>query len=225
MKKVLLASVFAAVPPAAHAADLYSPPPPATYAPAVSSGFNWSGFYLGLNAGYLWGETTLQEQLMFTGPPAFDRDGFIGGGQMGYNFQTGPWVLGVEADIQYSDASGSTNAAPCPPTCNADLNWFGTVRGRAGYAFDHLLVYATGGWAYGGIEQSAPGVGYSSSETLTGGWTAGGGFEFGFASNWTAKVEYLYMDLGSSSASPPFFVEGDYGKNNIVRVGVNYLFN
>lgn len=225
MKKLIVGTVFAALPFAANAADLYSPPPAAPYySPAVSSAFNFSGFYLGANAGYLWGDSYIFESVPLGDQSAtFSRDGFIGGGQLGYNFQTGPWVLGAEADIQYSDSSGSVGGICAPGTCAADLKWFGTVRARAGYAFDSLLVYATGGWAYGKVDTSAPGI--SSSETLTGGWAAGGGLEWGFAPNWTARAEYLYMDLGRSDSGAPFNIGGEFKKNNIFRVGVNYLFN
>lgn len=91
------------------------------------------------------------------------------------------------------------------------------MRGRVGYAFDRLLLYATGGWACGGIEDKINGT-VANTETLTNGWAAGGGFEYGFARSWTARAEYLYMDLGRSNLG------FSYEKNQIVRFGVNYLF-
>src|SRR5262245_25507730 len=110
MNRLLLASVFAVVPLTAHAADLSAEPPVVDYgfSPAVSDSFNWMGLYAGGNAGYLWGESRIFITVgdFDEGSDTFDFGGFIGGGQIGYNFQTGPWVLGVEADLQYSDASG-----------------------------------------------------------------------------------------------------------------------
>jgi len=174
--------------------------------------------------------------------------GVVGGGQVGYNFQFNPSiVVGVEADIQGSSISGSgpgnssfyPSPLPTPGTAgavfngvltpvaaintsNLSLDWFGTVRGRAGWLFTPtLLVYGTAGFAYGGV--SAWGV----SNTPTG-WTAGGGLEWMFAPNWSAKVEYLYIDLSSGGLSG---ANGwNYGYNfhpeiNVVRAGVNYHFN
>jgi outer membrane immunogenic protein len=227
MNRLVLASVLAGVSLAAHAADLSAEPPVVVdgVSPAVSDSFDWMGFYVGGNAGYLWGDSRIFITVgdFDEGSDTFDFGGFIGGGQIGYNFQTGPWVLGIEADLQYSDASGSTDGG-CD-NCVTKLEWFGTVRGRAGYAVDRLLVYATAGWAYGAVQDSATNPPFSHSETLTGGWAAGGGVEYGFAGNWTARMEYLYMDLGNSDTGPPNNIGGRYDENHIVRVGVNYLFN
>lgn len=225
MKRLVLATALAAFPIAVQAADLYGLAPAPTYdhSAAKAGGFRWAGFYLGANAGYLWADSNLFETEGSDQSGTFDRNGFVGGAQIGYNHQTGPWVLGLEADIQYSSSSGSTTVF-CDGVCSAELNWFGTVRGRAGYAKDRLLIYATGGLALGGVRDSFPFPQFSSSETLTG-WAAGGGAELGFAENWTAKAEYLYMNLGSSDSGPPGLVGGKYDRNHIFRVGVNYLFD
>ena len=225
MKKILLAGVAAAgliaSGAAAFAADLPSrnvaPVAPAPVLPI----FTWTGFYAGVNAGYGWGE--------FSKAPGFDDpDGFVGGAQIGYNYQIGQFVVGLETDIQYSDLSGKTR-----PVTFADGNvgvgrgeveYFGTVRGRIGAAFDRALIYVTGGLAYGetkfrGLDTTA-GLSFSKSKP-TAGWTIGGGLEYAFTDNITAKAEYLYVDLGDNRY---------YGANkaetkfSVVRAGLNYKF-
>lgn len=214
MKKLVLATMLAAAfATSAHAADAIVSTEPVVVEPV---GFEWTGFYVGLNGGYLWGNSRLFEGFETT--DSFSMDGFVGGAQAGYNFQTGAWVFGVETDIQYSDASGTTNVNCF--ACTSEIDWFGTLRARGGYAFDNALIYATGGLAYGGVTATAPGSPFNISETETG-WTAGAGFEYAFTPNWTAKAEYLYMDLDTADGLE---FSADYDDNNIFRVGFNYLF-
>ena len=204
MKTKFLAIVVAAATAAgtAAAADLprnlapYYYPPPAIY--------NWTGFYAGLNLGYQWGAVS-----NFSGNPS----GIAGGGQIGYNWQVGQFVFGAETDIQASAADDTF--APW----KFSNPWFGTLRGRAGYAMNNILLYATAGLAYGNLTANLAGLG--ESKTLVG-WTGGLGMEVDFTPNWTAKVEYLYMDLGSRS----FSVTGtDNGlQSSYLRFGVNYHF-
>lgn len=193
----LLAGVVLAAP--AVAADL-SGRYPAPYVQPVAA-FTWTGFYVGGNAGYGWGTTSFG-----------DPGGFIAGLQAGYNFQFGsPFVLGIETDINYSGMSGG----------GVGLGYFGTVRARLGYSFDRALVYGTGGFAYG--QGNADFFGLTSSANLTG-WTLGVGAEYAVDRNWSAKLEYLYVDLGSATygtlAGP--VVSGLDA--NILRAGVNYRF-
>ncbi|WP_094193695.1 outer membrane protein [Bradyrhizobium viridifuturi] len=184
--------------------------------------------------------------------------GMIGGGQVGYNWQWQNWLLGLEADIQGSDqrADGAlcsaTGCATGPLLINANyrLDWFGTFRGRAGIlAAPQLLLYATGGLAYGHFDANAPSLPSSWGATHTG-WTVGAGGEVALDSHWSIKAEYLYMDLGrfagapvsatttvTNSLPPPNsgfttvttnFVNASFGTrftDNIVRVGVNYRFS
>ena len=188
----------------AQAADLprgqyrpYAPPP----AMAV---YSWMGPYLGANLGYQWGETTNNPT---------EPSGIAGGLQAGYNFQTGQFVFGGEADIQLSGAEDTF--APW----KFSNPWFGTVRGRAGVAMNNILFYATGGLAYGNLRGEVGGL----TENRTGlGWTAGLGMEVGLTPNWSAKVEYLYVDLTDRS----YTVTGtDNGlESNLLRFGVNYRF-
>jgi outer membrane immunogenic protein len=183
-----------------------------------------------------------------------NMDGVIGGGQIGYNWQVSKWLLGLEADFQGSDERATADVctvAGCPLgssilAANYKLDWFGTVRGRAGFlATDRVLLYATGGLAYGHLAASAPLVPLSWGSTRAG-WTVGAGAEAAIDRNWSVKVEYLYMDLGnigSSGASATAVTNAlntpTPGFNtvttttltsafttkftdNIVRVGVNY---
>ena len=203
MKKMILAmTVATATGGAATAADL--PRGPAPYYPPPTSVYNWTGPYAGLNLGYEWGKVTNSN---------LEPGGIAGGGQLGYNWQTGQFVLGVETDIQ---ASGADDTFAPYKFSNP---WFGTLRGRAGFAINNVLLYGTFGLAYGELKGEFFGV--EEDKTLVG-WTGGAGMEFGFAPNWSAKVEYLYMDIGSRAYTIT-------GVNNglqasYLRLGVNYHF-
>ena len=187
---------------AAAAADLPRGPTP-YYAPA-SGLYNWSGAYAGLNLGYQWGKVTNT-----VGSP----DGIAGGGQVGYNWQSGQFVFGAETDLQLS-AAGDTFAP-----YKFSNPWFGTLRGRAGFAFNNVLLYGTLGLAYGDLKGELLGLDETKTEV---GWTGGLGAEVGFAPTWSAKVEYLYMDL----ADRGFGITGmDNGlQANMLRFGFNYHF-
>ncbi len=139
--------------------------------------------------------------------------GFVGGVQGGYNWQNGPWVYGLEADIQ---ASGADDRFAAWKFSNP---WFGTVRGRAGYAVNNVLFYGTAGLAFGELRGQTFGVTESHTNA---GWTAGVGAEFGFAQNWTAKIEYLYVDLSDSRFAITGMPNGY--RFGLVRLGVNYRF-
>ncbi|QFR32892.1 outer membrane protein [Ancylobacter sp. TS-1] len=202
MKSTILAGVslaaLLAVP--AAAADL-AYKAPAAYAPPPMA-FTWTGFYIGANAGYGWG----------TADWSPDIDGFIGGLQAGYNWQgAGPLVLGVETDIQYADVSSGIFS----------LDYFGTVRARIGYAFDQVLVYGTGGLAYGGGTYETWGLSNSKNQI---GWTLGGGAEYAINNNWSVKGEYLYVDLGEESYQTLTGPRDVGVSSNILRAGVNYRF-
>lgn len=204
MKKTLVAAAFAAgLVSAAAAADLPRSPAP-YYAPAQSGLYNWSGAYAGLNLGYQWGTVTNSN---------VSPSGIAGGGQVGYNWQSGQFVFGVETDFQFSGADDTF--APF----KFSNPWFGTMRGRAGAAFNNVLLYATLGLAYGSLEGQIPGLDETRTEV---GWAGGIGAEYGFNPNWSARVEYLYMDL----ASRGFSITGtDNGLHaNMLRFGVNYHF-
>jgi outer membrane immunogenic protein len=212
MKKILLASValfgFAG---AASAADLpvrAAPPAPIIAAVPV---FTWTGFYVGVNAGYGWNAN----DSITVGGLTFDLDdegGFVGGAQAGYNYQIGSFVVGLEGDIQYADFGGDDRFDfDGDGILDDDFNtsdWFGTVRARAGVAFDRALIYATGGFAF--------------ADNATG-WTVGGGLEYAFTNNLSAKIEGLYVNLDQDDNFPGLDLDND-AEFGVVRAGLNFRF-
>jgi outer membrane immunogenic protein len=189
----------------------------------MAAAYNWTGFYAGLNAGYSWGQTDIDYVTPFANVGIrHNPNSFIGGGQIGYNWQTGTFVFGLEADIAYRHRNrtstflfGSTPTAGSPfgsvagdnTVFNTEQNWLGTVRGRAGFAASNWLIYGTGGLAYGHVEHGlietlvAPNQNRfrtASESRIAVGWTAGAGIEYGFG-NWSIGAEYLYVDLGRST--------------------------
>ena len=188
----------------AQAADLpYGSPAPYTVNQPLNA-FSWAGPYLGGNIGYGWGSVDNNP----TKP-----SGLAGGVDGGYNWQSGRFVYGIEGDL---DITGADDTFAPWKFSNP---WFGTVRGRVGYAFNNVLIYGTGGLAFG--ELRADTFGLSESHT-TAGWTAGVGAEVGLAQNWTAKIEYLYVDLADSNFTITGVPNGySFG---MVRAGVNYHF-
>lgn len=218
MKKYLLASVAAlgliAVAGAASAADLPSRKGPVA-APIYVPAFTWTGFYVGANAGYGWGNVNTNG-LGSIG----DVDGFVGGGQIGYNYQIGQFVLGVEADIQGADLSSGSNVFGT----SVKTDYFGTVRARVGVAFDRFMPYVTGGWAYGNVKTSIPVIGFSSDNSHTSGWAIGGGLEYAFTNNLIGGVEYLYVDLGDKNINA-LVGTGKVGTDfSVVRARLSYKF-
>jgi outer membrane immunogenic protein len=218
------AGLFAATMAApSFAADL---PRPSYKAPVYVAPFSWSGFYIGINGGYGWGHTDWN---LATGNQSFNTKGAFVGGTLGYNLQTGSFVWGLEADVQASWMDGLNMGAagtPCAPPngCETKNTWFGTGRGRIGYAWDRFLPYITGGAAFGNIKMTPNSLVAEDKTNL--GWAVGAGVEWAFWSNWSAKVEYLYMDLGSvTCGAAACGVDTDVSwKTNLVRLGVNYRF-
>jgi len=205
---------------AADAADLSRPM--YTKAPPMAAPYyNWTGFYIGINGGGGWGSSSWDS----TG--SFDTSGGLVGGTIGYNWQTGPWVLGLEGDIDWANIKGTTNVPGCVGGgCSSENTWLGTTRGRVGYAFDRWMPYVTGGVAFGDVDATHSGATGQSSTQV--GWTAGAGFEFAVVNNVTAKVEYLHYDLGSFQCGLNCgngFVNDNVNFNaNVVRGGVNLRF-
>jgi outer membrane immunogenic protein len=216
---------------------------PAYKTPLIAPAFNWNGFYAGVNLGGAWAsDTVVQSNLArpFSNTKV-TSSGVVGGGQLGFNWVAMPnWLLGIEADVSAADLNGSAiynNRAQF----NEKVDAFGTVRGRLGYVANNWLFYGTGGFAWSDdtftrtqvltVAGSPPlGDVRTNSPTRTG-WAAGGGIEYGFARNWTARIEYLHLDLSdqtfSFTASSNVFRSIDEGRLTIdtVRVGVSYLFN
>ncbi len=208
-----LASVVALA--SANAADMYVPGPAGGYKDGPAPVATWNGPYVGINGGYAWGGNS---DLIVSGynDPSFAPNGWFGGGQIGYNWQ-GMWhpnlVLGIEADIDGADITGSKTVGTA--TAKDSLDWFGTVRGRVGYAVGAALIYGTGGFAYGDAQDKVSG-GKTTEHTT--GYAAGGGVEYAFNPAWSGKAEYLYINLDSIECVTAKF-DNEY---NTVRVGLNY---
>jgi outer membrane immunogenic protein len=187
-------------------------------APPYNPAFSWSGFYLGLNGGGGWGHSAWDR----TG--GLDLSGGVIGGSAGLNWQTGQVVLGVEGDVDWSGVTGTT-VTGCPVGCTTRNDWLGTVRGRAGYAFDRFLPYIAGGLAFGDINASTAGFSGASQTNL--GWTLGAGMEVAIVGKWSAKAEYLHVDLGSFNCglSCGLAITDNVSlREELVRGGVNYRF-
>ena len=216
--------------------------------PMPTQTYNWSGLYIGGTTGYLWGNS--QHCDGGTGPNActnsFSVRGFTGGGTLGYNWQADDFVLGVETDLSGASAKGGTSSnasygcGGSGPICRTQLDWYGTVRGRLGYAGwdDHLpsivgsrnwLPYVTGGLAYGRIYASVGAPIQTSNNDIRFGWTFGGGIEYAPVKSWSVRLEYLYTALGKlfyDTAQKCGFKSctavGNYYNN--VRIGADYHF-
>ena len=239
MKKlVALAAVAAALGfiNTANAADMATKAPvyKAPYAPPA---YNWTGFYLGINGGYA---RASRDVIVFTvdDPCCVSPKGWFGGGQIGYNYQIGTWLLGVEADFQGADISKTVNDVNFGDTMHSRVDWFGTLRGRLGYVFDPMLIYVTGGLAYGHVNNSVVGpilVGtpYNIDRTKAG-YAIGGGVEYRLAPSWSVKAEYQYINLGKNAPTNPAGLAFDQlgppvtsvndNDFHTVRLGLNWHF-
>jgi outer membrane immunogenic protein len=224
----VLATLAATI--ASSAADLS--PPPAYVPPATPIAlYNWSGAYAGVEAGGTFGGAQ-DNYISGSSTAAFDVNGGLIGGTLGYNWQKAGWVWGLEGDLSATNASGSTICIVTTDTCSATSSWLGTARVRLGYAFGRLLPYLTGGYAVGNVAATVlvPGTGSNTENYTRSGYTFGGGLEYGFASHWSAKVEYLYVGLANhsyflSSPAPTFaFPRNVPYDASVVRVGLNYRF-
>jgi outer membrane immunogenic protein len=227
-KTLLIGSASIAAISTASAADL-----PSTKAPVavpVMALYSWTGFYMGANIGYAFvnsdrvGMTTAPAG-PFIGTFGNARgDGVVGGLQIGYNWQSANWVFGLEADIQISGVKDTTIAGGL--TTRTSHDWFGTLRGRLGYAMDRTLLYVTAGGAITDYNYNMTGA-FTMARSTTGfSWTAGAGIEHAFSGQWTGKIEYLYVDTGKKSLlSTPAteFTRATQGFH-LVRLGVNYRF-
>jgi len=269
MKKfIAIAAAILGTASIASAADMAVKAP--VYSAPVAV-YSWTGFYVGLNAGYAWSDPFITSN--FTCPaggcsvnvPAnlaniiaastgrISARGFTGGGQAGYNWQSGNFVLGVETDIDAFDVKGSrsaavqsaTTASIFHPATSLSTDWLFTLRGRAGFAVaPTVLLYATGGLAVTEARLSNAytttnnpantGAGASSSSKTMAGWTLGGGIEWALNRNWSVKGEYLYADFGSISnvtfvtepgSNANVFATSTPLRTQIVRGGLNYKFD
>jgi outer membrane immunogenic protein len=248
---------------AVSAADLDTGPyskAPAYIVPAYS----WSGGYIGVNVGYGWGRSSDTASLglgppgLFTETANLTMNGILGGGQIGFNVQMQNWVFGAEGDFQGTNQVAH-HSFTCPAgvcssvllggflpvpgpavavTTSQQLDFFGTIRGRAGIAvIPEVLLYATGGLAYGQVDTNSNVLGATRQQNYDVGWVVGAGIEGAFGGGWSVRLEYLYLDLGNLSGQfstgviaaggAATLVQGFNSRvtDNIVRVGVNYTFS
>ena len=276
--QAIAVSAFAAVAATSIASAADMAPRYTKAPPPVVEVWNWTGFYIGGNAGYSWGrgDSNVSYFSTVTGLPiapapgsitsaGFNMNGAIAGGQIGYNWQSNNWVFGLEADAQWSDEKGRGSylcaataiGGPCLPgltflpagatgtvlTLDQHLEWFGTVRGRVGFlATPKVLFYGTGGLAYGSIKSTGAIAGFNGNGVAVAaigttsdvrlGWTLGAGVEGKITNNWSAKLEYLYMDFDTFRAAtftlaPLATIGGNVDTrfhDHILRVGLNYTF-
>jgi outer membrane immunogenic protein len=255
------------VAPAAFAADRRVPPPAYAPPPPPVPVYTWTGCYVGASAGSSYGtstHSTVGNSVLTAGPfgvpaplPAavaagsniadsFNLSGFIGGGQVGCNYQVGAWVWGIEADGSANNKEGQAFEAPLAPFfANQRLGWVSqtqerwlvTARGRLGWTWwDKSMIYVTGGGAWAKIDSSefllgtVLNTGHQESNTRSG-WTVGGGIEYALGYGWSVKGEYLYVDFDHYTTfnSPPFgnanIAPRDVKLNDhIFRAGMNYKF-
>jgi outer membrane immunogenic protein len=213
------------------AADIRVPAPPVP----LPLAYTWTGFYLGAHMGSAW----TNSEWTTVGVPGTDASinaaGFIGGGQIGLNYQfASRWVIGIDGDFTGSTMNKSVNGCFTDPTqtCTIKNRWTALLTGRFGYAFDRSLFYVKGGAAWGNFNYENPdpvsaGETFSANKTRTG-WTIGGGWEYAFTSNWSAKIEYNFLDFGNDNVTliGPITSFAENINNDIhqVKLGVNYRF-
>ncbi len=230
MKKLLTAAaVVVGMAGPALAADLPAYVPPA--AAVVTPVYNWTGLYVGLSGGYVWGRSQYDFIDAGTFSERYNVNGGIIGGTLGYNWQVNQFVFGVEGDISWTSANGDGLCANPAFACETKLPWLGTVRARAGVAFDNVLLYATGGLAVGEIKARdfniATGVIFGEDRDTRVGWTVGAGVEWAINYNWSVKAEYLYVDLGELKSPAGILAPGRTNvdlTSHVARIGVNYRF-
>jgi outer membrane immunogenic protein len=243
LRKLLLVGIASvALGGAAHAADIIEP-----------TAYDWTGPYIGIQGGYVWGENDASaeetggavpavldiedDDVVLNGPDgSIGIDGWVGGLHLGYLWQHDSLVLGIEGDGEFADVDGDTNVLeggdPEPGELEQEIDWLASLRLRAGFAMDRTLIYATGGLAVGGVEFKIfdeEGVEFASKDSTEWGWTVGGGLEHAFTDALSARVEYRYTDLGDIGASASdgqVTISADTETTfHAVRVGLSWHFD
>jgi outer membrane immunogenic protein len=236
----------------ASAADLGARPITKAPIAAPIAVYDWSGFYIGGHIGGAWADKdwSVNPATVFAPFGVFlpgaaipvgshRADGFLAGGQIGFNWQTGAWVFGVEGDASWTNADGQDACFGIGAglTCRTEMNWMATITGRVGYAWNNVLLYAKGGVAFVDEDHSVfltglPGLGAFTAGVTRTGWTVGAGLEYGFTPNWSAKIEYNFMDFGNDTVGFTFPGVGGPLLNldidqqvHVVKAGINYRFN
>jgi len=224
MRRLLLALLIStAALTAAQAADMpVAMPAPVPMQP-VPTAYDWSGFYAGVDGGWASGWSHWSDPV--AGSSRTRSSGGLLGGHMGYNWQRGSVVFGVETDAAWASITGHANSSMAFCTtgpCDMKQNWIGTTRGRVGYAFGYWMPYLTGGAAYGDVNTTLP---WGSASATKVGWSAGAGLEVGLSKNWSARVEYLHLDLGTASLFNAASGASNISvpvKDDLVRAGISY---
>lgn len=242
MKRVLLALIACFASVSALAADLPNRKAPPVFTPPPPPVFSWTGFYVGVQLGYQWGNesSTLNTPggAFLTGEPTFGANGVVGGLHVGYNYQIAQFVFGIEGEGDGSSYRGSELYAGGLLRETERLPVEGSVRGRLGYAWDRLLIYGTGGVSFASIQNTSyaatgflgvPAGTYDSAWVERVGWTAGGGVEYAVDDNWSLRVEYRYTDYGDYNFT---LVNTGLGRNlrldptdSRVEAGLSYKFD
>lgn len=239
---LVAAAASACLSTAAFAANVV---PSAPYAPSYVAPVpvSWTGFYVGANLGYGFGHADSSTDLGLFGSldGSGNLNGAVGGGTVGYNYQIGSFVVGIEGDLDFGSLKGSGSQdftilgiLPGTASQSASLDWFGTVRGRLGYDLNGWLPYVTGGWAMGKASVSGnatvigiPIASYADSHSVSG-FVYGAGLERRIGANWSAKVEYLHFNFGSFDTNVDTLLGSTTVSTNVdadlVRVGLNYRF-
>lgn len=227
MTRLIVAAILAAFGTAfAGAADLPVKAPAMKVQPAL---YNWTGLYVGAHAGGTWGNKDWTFAPEGNNVGNHDLSHGLGGGQIGFNYQVANWVFGAEAQVSWAAADGAHVFAANPDVSfHSKVDWLGTVAGRIGYAWDRSLIFLKGGAAFAHdkfwITDGALTVGATLTETRWG-WMLGGGFEYGLTPNWSAKIEYNYMDLGTATLNQTTVNIYDIKQYmNVLKVGINYRF-
>ena len=224
------ATAFAADLPSRKEAPVYIAPAPV---------YSWTGFYVGAEFGGQWGQNSTSLVNNYTGNTllttgSYNTSGVVGGGLVGYNYQINQFVLGVEGDLTGSSNQGrfsTTNALGFNASQNSQYGFGAGVRGRLGWAIDHTLIYATGGWAYETIDQTYNNAyinNYVQQKLSTdrSGYTVGGGVEYAFNYNWSARLEYRWTDYGKyvSSYDGGLLSIQQHPTDNAIIAAINYHF-
>jgi outer membrane immunogenic protein len=200
----------------------------------AAQGYNWTGLYIGAQAGYGWAEDEIQDELISSPGVSdwsnkFDIDGATGGIFGGYNYQNGQWVFGFELDAELSNVEGDDPSWPWGDVITAEITSQGSARGRVGYVYDRALLYVTGGLAFANIETKyTTGAAQDSYDQTRSGWTLGAGVDYAFAPNWIGRFDYRYTDFRevtnhAATTDPGWNYHNDITEQ-AVRLGVAYKF-
>jgi outer membrane immunogenic protein len=215
-----------------HAADIRMPMPVKGVAPAyVHTYYNWTGFYAGAHVGYGWADFSGSDPLAGIVTDTASARGLLYGGELGFNYQLGSWVLGIEGEFSFGDVKYTEDFLPLA-SAEIKLDRIYTVAGRVGYAFDRTLIYGKFGGAWTHEEYNFMVLGATATGSVDrSGWLLGVGLEYAFMGNWSAKIEYNYMDMGSKAVTLTTTGGLAVTTANVdltvqtIKAGVNYRFN